>query len=76
MRVTKTKALISFAVTAKLLCAFVFAFADCWFSHVVAHYINVVTVNFVMNLCHGLSLSELKAKSVSFIFFFFFVNKH
>ena len=31
--VAKTKALISFAVTAKLICAFVFAYADCWFSH-------------------------------------------
>ena len=34
--VAKTKALISFAVTAKLICAFVFAYADCWFSHAVA----------------------------------------
>ena len=33
----KTKALISFAVTAKLICAFVFAYADCWFSSAVAH---------------------------------------
>ena len=37
IRVAKTKALISFAVTAKLICAFVFAYADCWFSHGVAH---------------------------------------
>ena len=29
MRVAKTKALISFTVTAKLICAFVFAYADC-----------------------------------------------
>ena len=36
-RVVKTKALISFAVTAKLICVFVFAYADCWFSHGVAH---------------------------------------
>ena len=36
-RVAKTKALISFVVTAKLICIFVFAYADCWFSHVVAH---------------------------------------
>ena len=36
IRVAKTKALISFAVTAKLICAFVFAYADCWFSHVAA----------------------------------------
>ena len=35
--VAKTKALISFAVTAKLICAFVFAYVDCWFSHVAAH---------------------------------------
>ena len=25
------------AVTAKLVCAFVFAYANCWFSHAVAH---------------------------------------
>ena len=36
IRVAKTKALISFAVTAKLICAFGFAYADCWFSHGVA----------------------------------------
>ena len=33
----KTKALISFAVTAKLICAFGFAYADCSFSREVAH---------------------------------------
>ena len=33
IRVAKTKALISFAVTAKLICAFVFAYADCSFSN-------------------------------------------
>ena len=37
IRVAKTKALISFAVTAKLICAFVFAYANCWFSHEAAH---------------------------------------
>ena len=39
MHVAKTKALISFTLTAKLICAFVFAYADCWFSHAVAHII-------------------------------------
>ena len=48
MRVAKTKALISFAVTAKLICAFVFAYADCWFSHVVAH-IKDIILNFIIN---------------------------
>ena len=37
MCTAKTKALISFAVTAKLICVFVSAYADCWFSHEVAH---------------------------------------
>ena len=37
IRVAKTKTLISFAGTAKLICVFVFAYADCWFSHEVAH---------------------------------------
>ena len=37
IRVEKTKALISFAVTAKLICAFGFAYADCWFSYEAAH---------------------------------------
>ena len=33
IRVAKTKTLISFVITAKLICVFVFAYADCWFSH-------------------------------------------
>ena len=37
IRVAKTKALISYAVTAKLICALVFTYADCWFSYEVAH---------------------------------------
>ena len=37
IHVAKTKALISFAVTAKLICAFVFAYANSWFSHTKAH---------------------------------------
>ena len=33
MHVAKTKALIGCAVTAQLICVFVFAYANCWFSH-------------------------------------------
>ena len=43
MYVVKTKVLISFAVTAKLICVFVFAYAKCWFSHDVAHLMIPVT---------------------------------
>ena len=35
--VAKTKALISFAVTAKLVCVVVYAYAKIWFSHDAAH---------------------------------------
>ena len=35
MGVAKTKALMSFAVTAKLIRTFVFAFPYCWFSNAV-----------------------------------------
>ena len=37
INVAKTKALISFAVTAKLICDFAFAYAKHWFSHDAAH---------------------------------------
>ena len=38
----KTKALISCAVTAQLICAFVFAYANCWFSDAAAHFVSSV----------------------------------
>ena len=38
--VAKTKVLISFAVTTKLVWAFVFAYADCWFSNAKAQLFN------------------------------------
>ena len=37
IRIAKTKALISFVVTAKLICVFVFAYAKIRFSHDAAH---------------------------------------
>ena len=37
IRVAKAKALISSAVTAQLICVFVFAYANRWFSHANAH---------------------------------------
>ena len=44
IRVATTKALISFAVTAELICVFVFAYADCWCSHAAAH---LDTIDFI-----------------------------
>ena len=37
----KTKALISCATTVQLICVFVFAYANCWFSLAQAHIIHV-----------------------------------
>ena len=34
---SENKGVISFVATAKLICAFVFAYANCWFSHKAAH---------------------------------------
>ena len=50
IREARTKALISCAVTAQLICAFVFAYADCWFYDTVAHYYYFVFV-IAMNTC-------------------------
>ena len=40
IQVAKTKALISCAVTAQLICAFVFTYDHCCFSHAAAHFEN------------------------------------
>ena len=44
----KTKALISFAVTTKLICIFVFAYAKKWFSHDVAQICTLSVLNFTV----------------------------
>ena len=45
IQAVKTKALISFTVTAKLICVFVFAYAKIRFSHFVAHFINWLKIH-------------------------------
>ena len=65
IRVAKTKALISFAVTAKLICVFVFAYAKSWFSHDAAHIVNYglqeyTRFSFVaLNIDFGYSLGRI-----------------
>ena len=43
IQVAKTKALISCAVTAQLICAFVFAYADCLITYVADLYFRIMT---------------------------------
>ena len=52
IHVAKTKALISFADTAKLICVFVFAFAKCWFSNAAAHITSAVICNCELSRKH------------------------
>ena len=53
--------LINFAVTARLIFAFVFAYAYCWFSHDLAHYYYVVCViNFKNQFRSQKSLEEFE----------------
>ena len=48
--VAKTKALISFAVNAKLISAFVFAYAKSQFSHDAAHIYVGTTVGYTLSI--------------------------
>ena len=50
IRVAKTKALISFAVTAKLICVFVFAYTKSRFSHKEIQIIVVEKVSEIIDL--------------------------
>ena len=74
IRVAKTKALISFAVTAKLTCVFVFAYANSQFSHIEAHIIAILSISEISSLYLAflfvatdlsLSWSESKKKRIS-----------
>ena len=49
MYVAKTKTLISFVVTAKLICVFVFAYAKSRFSHDAAQINMITTANAMQN---------------------------
>ena len=60
----KTKALISFAVTAKLICAFVFAQAKIQFSHEAAH---LVMVHFDLSICEMLAFCSVRLKHGTFL---------
>ena len=48
IHVVKTKVLISFTVTVKLICAFVFTYAKCWFSHDMAQMCMKTTYHAVL----------------------------
>ena len=63
-RVAKTKALVSFA------CVFVFAYADCWFSHVVAQFLK--GVSHVQGWYQTNQLNNFNVYGPVFFFFFFF----
>ena len=75
IRIAKTKALISFAVTAKLICAFVFAYVKTRFSHVKAHcckgFEGIKSVMIVCLLGHCLSITFHKQNDRLFIVFLF-----
>ena len=51
IRIAKTKALISFAVTAKLICVFNFAYAKIRFSHNEAHIKVVCKGDLIIRKC-------------------------
>ena len=60
IRVAKTKALISFVDTAKLICVFVFAYAKSQFSHNEAH-MSLVVLESTVGFKPAASTTELEA---------------
>ena len=61
IRVVKTKALISYAVTAKLICIFIFACADCWFSDALA--LAICIQNDILELIFVILFAVLKQEN-------------
>ena len=65
--------LISFEVTAKLICVFVFAYANCWFSHDAAHIfpLSEITVFLLelFNITVTLEYVNKRTKHVLVIFY-------
>ena len=62
--VAKTKALISFAATAKLICVFVFAYAECWFSHAAAKISFLLLFSLVWTVMVGCSSDRSGTQTV------------
>ena len=63
----KTKALISFAVTAKLICVFVFAYAKTRFSHDTAHImLFCIFIPWLWYMYHFLSEYNLQSSVIIF----------
>ena len=62
---SENKGVISFAVTAKLICVFVFAYADCWFSHEAAHIFLPVSILCLINVLLPISKPEAFLESIS-----------
>ena len=69
-RIAKTKAMISFAVTAKLICVFVFSYAKSRFSHDAAllkqggHIMSFITIKNSMQYTAALKLTTFLHKIV------------
>ena len=62
--IVKKKVLISFAVTEKLICSFVFAYIKCWFSHEAAH---IMTILYALHW-HNVKGNTLNNNNLSFLY--------
>ena len=74
----KTKALISFAVTAKLICAFVFTYAKIRVSHYVAQlfmsWLTILTLKFTRKLAVIHKIGVIFFSLLKHVYFDFFVT--
>ena len=58
IRAAKSMVLLSCAVTAQLICGFVFAYVNCWFSHAVAQLLSDLQI--ILNNLSFLTMSPAK----------------
>ena len=67
--VAKTNPLISFADTVKLVCAFGFAYANCWFSHVAACIFTIISISSCKFLQVAANVSDVPNSKYHSLFF-------
>ena len=71
----KTKSLISFTVSAKLICVFVFAYAKCWFSHAKALFtVSHVCFRFKKGKMYEFEPGKFDTKSVTSFVDYWYMN--
>ena len=71
--IVKTKAQINCAITAQWIYAFVFVYADCWFSHAAAQFFQplrpfIITKDHIQKTVYGLGYPSIPTMTIEEFF--------